>query len=104
MTPATLLRHRLHNQRLAATRFENPADPVRWLGAVQALVYLGSLWAIGLRTRAATEKVVERAIAERAILRTWSVHSSWGDGAARGGGGGPAVRRIPGAERRCALS
>ena len=29
-----------------------------------------------------------------------SVHPSWGDRATRGGGGGPAVRRIPGAERR----
>jgi hypothetical protein len=76
MTPATLLRHRLHNQRLAATNFENPADPVRWLGAVQAQDYLGSLWAIGLRTRAATETVVERAIAERAIVRTWPMRGT----------------------------
>jgi hypothetical protein len=34
MTPAKLLRHRLHNQLLAATNFDDPADPVRWLGAV----------------------------------------------------------------------
>ncbi len=76
MTPAKLLRHRLHNQRLAATNFENPADPVRWLGAVQAQDYLSALWAIGLRTRNATEKMVERAIAERAILRTWPMRST----------------------------
>jgi hypothetical protein len=49
---------------------------VRWLGAVQAQDYLGSLWAIGLRTRAATEKVVERAIAERAIVRTWPMRGT----------------------------
>ena len=76
MTPAKLLRHRLHNQRLAATNFEHPADPVRWLGAVQAQDYLGSLWAIGLRTRAATEQRVEQAIAERAIVRTWPMRGT----------------------------
>lgn len=76
MTPATLLQHRLHNQRLGATNFEDAADPVRWLGAVQAQDYLGSLWAIGLRTRNATEKIVERAIADRAILRTWPMRGT----------------------------
>jgi hypothetical protein len=76
MTPAKLLHHRLHNQGLAATNFENPADPVRWLGAVQAQDYLGSLWAIGLRTKNATEKVVERAIADRAIVRTWPMRGT----------------------------
>lgn len=76
MTPAKLLRHRLHNQRLAATNFEAPADPVRWLGAVQAQDYLGSLWAIGLRTRNATEKKVEQAIADRAIVRTWPMRGT----------------------------
>jgi hypothetical protein len=76
MTPARLLHHRLHNQRLAATHFDDPADPVRWLGAVQAQDYLGSLWAIGLRTRNATEKTVERAIAGRAIVRTWPMRGT----------------------------
>jgi hypothetical protein len=76
MIPAKLLRHRLHNQRLTATSFEDPADAVRWLGAVQAQDYLGSLWAIGLRTRGATEQVVERAIAERAIVRTWPMRGT----------------------------
>lgn len=76
MSPAKLLNHRLHNQRLAATNFENPAEPVRWLGAVQAQDYLGALWAIGLRTRNATEKLVERSIAERAILRTWPMRGT----------------------------
>lgn len=76
MTPAKLLQHRLHNQRLAATNFEDPADAVRWLGAVQAQDYLGALWAIGLRTRNATEKIVERAIADRAIVRTWPMRGT----------------------------
>jgi hypothetical protein len=76
MTPAKLLHHRLHNQRLAATTFDHPAELVRWLGAVQAQDYLGALWAIGLRTRNATEKIVERAIAERTIVRTWPMRGT----------------------------
>jgi hypothetical protein len=40
------------------------------MGAVQAQDYLASLWAVGLRTRDATQADVERAIDERAIVRT----------------------------------
>jgi hypothetical protein len=76
MTPARLLHHRLHNQGLAATTFDHPAEPVRWLGAVQAQDYLGALWAIGLRTRTATERLVERAIAEGTIVRTWPMRGT----------------------------
>ena len=76
MIPAKLLQHRLHNQRLAATTFDDPADSVRWLGAVQAQDYLGALWAIGLRTRNTTERLVERAIAERRIVRTWPMRGT----------------------------
>ena len=76
MTPASLLQHRLQNQRLAAPTFENPADTVRWLGAVQAQDYLGALWAIGLRTRGATERKVEQAIADRAIVRSWPMRGT----------------------------
>lgn len=49
---------------------------MRWFGAVQAQDYLGSLWAIGLRTRGATEASVERAIAERSIVRTWPLRGT----------------------------
>jgi hypothetical protein len=66
-----IARQRLASQRIVGTSFEQPAEVVRWLGAVQAQDYLGSLWAVGLRTRAATEAEVERAIAERTIIRTW---------------------------------
>ena len=47
------------------------------LGAMQAQNYLGvALWAIGLRLPAATENDVERAIADRAIVRTWPLRST----------------------------
>ena len=46
------------------------------LGAMQAQDYLGTLWAIGLRLPAATEAEIERAIADRTIIRTWPLRST----------------------------
>ncbi len=67
---------RLHAQHIAQASFEKPGDVVRWLGAVQAQDYLGSLWAVGLRMRQATESAVEQAIADRAIIRTWPMRGT----------------------------
>jgi len=67
---------RLHTQYIAQAAFEQPGDVVRWLGAVQAQDYLGSLWAIGLRMRQATESAVEQAIADRVIIRTWPMRGT----------------------------
>ena len=67
---------RLHNQRLAGALFQSPDEVVRWFGAVQAQDYLGSLWAIGMRTQNATEAAVEKAITARTIVRTWPMRST----------------------------
>jgi hypothetical protein len=69
-------RVRLQNQQIARSRFDDPADLVRWMGAVQAQDYLGALWAIGLRTRGAVEASVEEAITRRAIIRTWPMRGT----------------------------
>src|SRR5258708_12140419 len=53
-----------------------PAEVVASLGAIQAQDYLGTLWAIGLRLPAATETDIERAIADRTIIRTWPLRST----------------------------
>lgn len=72
MAAAAIALRRLVSQRIVASRrCEQPAEVVRWLGAMQAQDYHQSLWAIGARLRAATVEGVERAIAERRILRTW---------------------------------
>ena len=76
MTPAQLVQRRLRSQRLAATTFTDPANVVRWLGAVQAQDYLGALWAVGLRTRGATEQSVEQAIARGDFVRTWPMRGT----------------------------
>ena len=64
-------RLRLYNQYISRASFEHPADVVSWLGAVQAQDYLGALWAVGLRTPEAAEKDVEKAVADKSIVRTW---------------------------------
>lgn len=54
--------------------FETPGDVVAWLGAVQAQDFNGALWAVGLRMRPElnpTEALIEQAIADRQIIRTW---------------------------------
>lgn len=56
--------------------FAAPGDVVRWFGAVQAQDYRGALWAVGQRTRAATEAAVERAIAARALVRSWPMRGT----------------------------
>ena len=49
---------------------------MRWLGAIQAQDYFGSLWAVGLRMQHASEASVEQAIADRHIVRTWPMRGT----------------------------
>jgi hypothetical protein len=67
---------RLHNLQIAGRTLEKPSQVVAWLGAVQAQDYLGALWAVGLRTRNANEENVERAIADKSIIRTWPMRGT----------------------------
>jgi hypothetical protein len=76
MTGLDVARLRLHNQRIACATIERPGDVVSWLGAVQAQDYLGALWAVGLRARNVIESDVERAIADRKIIRTWPMRGT----------------------------
>ena len=69
-------RVRQANQHITRPTFDDPTAVVHWLGAVQAQDYLGGLWAVGLRTRGATEASVEAAIARREIVRTWPMRGT----------------------------
>jgi hypothetical protein len=71
-----LAAQRLRQQRIGHNPFASAAETVRWFGAVQAQDYLGSLWAVGLRTRGATETSIEQAISERRIVRTWPLRGT----------------------------
>jgi hypothetical protein len=76
MTDFDIAHRRLHNQSIAPTAIEKPGDVVKRLGAVQAQDYLAALWAIGLRTKAATEQTIEQAISDRKIIRTWPMRGT----------------------------
>jgi Winged helix DNA-binding domain len=71
MNRSDLARLRLHNQQLILPSFCSPADVVRWFGAIQSQDLSASLYAIGLRMSQATEAVVEQALANRSIVRSW---------------------------------
>lgn len=67
---------RLRNQGLGGTRFNTPEGVVDWLGAVQAQDYYGALWGLGLRVEGATEEVIEKALLDRKIVRTWPMRGT----------------------------
>jgi hypothetical protein len=66
-----IARIRLHNQQIAHSSFRTPGEVVAWMGAVQAQDFPGGKWAVGLRLPRATDADIERAIADREIVRTW---------------------------------
>jgi hypothetical protein len=67
---------RLRHQRIDGERCATPHEVVSHLGCMQAQDYLGALWGVGLRMRASTEADVERALAERSIVRTWPLRGT----------------------------
>ncbi len=67
---------RLANQQLSVHTHTKPEDVVAHLGAVQSQDYPGALWAVAQRTPSATRADVERAIAERKIVRTWPMRGT----------------------------
>lgn len=70
MTTFDLVQQRLQNQQLSQPTFTEPADVVRWLGAVQAQDYAGAKWAIGQRMATSSDALVEQAFTDGALLRT----------------------------------
>lgn len=76
MKQRDIARYRLVRQHIAASKLSSPAEVVSSLGAVQAQDYLGALWAIGLRLPGGTESMVEEAVADRTIVRTWPMRGT----------------------------
>ena len=71
MKCSDIVRLRLENQGLTRRVFTNPVEVVRWFGAIQSQDLPASLYAIGLRMRHATEAIVESALADGSIVRSW---------------------------------
>ena len=77
MREIDLAQQRLLNQRLTGTPFKKPEEAVRWLGAVQSQDYPGAKWALGQRTRGATDAAIDEAFAKGSMLRTHVMRPTW---------------------------
>ena len=77
MNSAELVSQRLHNQKLSCPTLRQPADVVRWFGAVQAQDFNGAKWALGLRMRVTTDAAIQQAYNEGQILRTHLMRPTW---------------------------
>lgn len=67
---------RLRSQLLEGVRPATAHAVVSRFGCMQAQDYLGALWAVGLRMQKGSEGDVERALAEREIVRTWPLRGT----------------------------
>lgn len=72
----SLVRRRYHTHRLTAPLFPTPTAVVAHFAAVQGQDFLPALWALGLRTAGATEAIVEQALNDRQLVRTWPLRNT----------------------------
>lgn len=72
-----LAERRLFGQRLLGARFDNPADVVRWLGAVQSQDYAGAKWGVAQRMQRATDALIDDAFNRGDIIRTHILRATW---------------------------
>jgi hypothetical protein len=73
-----IARLRLRRQHLTGTPLPTPEAVVGWLGAVQAQEFAVAKWSIARRCRGSvTSADLDRALAERRILRTHLMRSTW---------------------------
>src|SRR5947208_3295361 len=77
MTTQDIIRLRLLNQKLTAHAFMKPEQVVAWFGAMQSQDFAAAKWALGLRTKNATDARVEQAFDEGRILRTHILRPTW---------------------------
>jgi hypothetical protein len=76
LTTPNIALQRLHAQRIAHSEFQDPGEVVSWLGALQAQDYASGEWTIGVRLPDATQATIERAIADKTIVRTWALRGT----------------------------
>ena len=76
MKIADIIRFRLQLQQISSSIFREPSSLLSWLGAVQAQDYHGGKWAMGLRLPGITDADIEQQIADRRIVRTWSLRGT----------------------------
>ncbi len=77
MDTSAIVYQRLRNHKLVSSTVEQPAEVVRWLGAVQAQDFNAAQWALALRMRNATNEIIEDAFNGGDILRTHVLRPTW---------------------------
>ena len=77
MTSADISRIRLSNQQLTTPNYKTAKQVVAHMGAMQAQDYAMAKWAVGMRTKGATEKTINAAIDKGQILRTHVLRPTW---------------------------
>lgn len=77
MKTAGLVQYRLLNQQLSAPSLGSVGEIVHWMGAMQAQDYAGAKWSIGVRLPGSTDAGIEKAIANKEIIRTWALRGTW---------------------------
>jgi hypothetical protein len=77
MTAPEIIKLRLVNQQIAATKFVDPQQLVTWMAAIQSQDYGMAKWAIGLRLQNLDDASVEKAFNEGKILRTHVLRPTW---------------------------
>src|SRR6218665_471145 len=68
---------RLQNQMLLGSKLKTPGEVIAHMGALQAQDYAMSKWGLGIRTKSATEKEVDKALDKGEILRTHVLRPTW---------------------------
>jgi hypothetical protein len=72
-----IVRARLRAQRLVGEAFESPVGAVKWFGAVQSQDYPAAKWGLGQRVRRATDRDIDDAFNQGAILGTHVMRPTW---------------------------
>lgn len=70
-------RLRLFTQQLVWPKFDNPAEIVAWMGAVQAQEITAAKWAVGLRMKNPRLSAVVSALKTGKIIRIHILRPTW---------------------------
>ena len=74
MNPISL---RLLNQQLVAQQFDDPAQVISHMGAMQAQEYRMMRWAVEMRTRKPSEKTFKQTFYSGRIIRLHLMRGTW---------------------------
>jgi hypothetical protein len=77
MTASAISYQRLFNQHVQGNEFNSVKELVHWMGAIQAQDYTMAKYAIGVRLKNSTEKIIEEAINNTDIIRTHVLRPTW---------------------------